>query len=283
MRILITGSSGRIGAAIAEQLSANHEVTGIDVAPGKWTQHLMSIEDRDAVFRRVRGVNSIIHTASLHHPQLTTHSRQSFVSTNITGTLNMLEAAVQAGVQRFVYTSTTSVYGFAMVPHEEAVWVTENLAPQPRDIYDTTKITAEELCRNIAASTGMPTICLRVSRFFAQSPELQALYRLYRGVDVRDAARSHILALANHDTTFDIFNISARTPFLKSDLPLLLHDPVSVLQKRAPQVIEAFAQRQWKLPTRIDRVYVTEKAEQHLGYQPRYGFDEYLEELDHQK
>ncbi len=282
MRILVTGSSGHLGAAIAEQLSMSHEPIGIDLLPGRWTQHVVSIADRDAVFQVVSGVDSIVHTASLHQPQVATHAKQSFIDTNITGTLNLLEAAVQAQVQRFVYTSTTSLYGFAMVPREEAVWVTEDLVPCPRDIYDITKITAEELCRTIASSTGMPTLCLRVSRFFAQTPELQALYRLYRGVDVRDAAAAHVLAVTNQEYAFDIMNISAHSPFRKSDLPLLLSDAASVLCKRVPHVVEVFAQHGWELPTTIDRVYVIEKAERCLGYQPVYGFDELIQELDQQ-
>lgn len=280
MRVLVTGSSGHLGAAVAEQLSTSHEPIGIDLVPGRWTQRVMSIADRAAVFEVVREVDAIIHTASLHQPHVATHSRQAFVDTNITGTLNLLEAAIQNGVQRFVYSSTTSLYGEAMVPTGEAVWVTEELVPRPRDIYDITKIAAEELCRNIALNTGMSTLCLRVSRFFAQTPRLQALYRLYRGVDVRDAAAAHVLALTMHGIPFDIMNISARSPFRKSDLLLLLHNAPAVLQARVPHVVEAFARHNWELPASIDRVYIIEKAERLLGYRPVYGFDEFIEEIE---
>jgi UDP-glucose 4-epimerase len=276
MRILVTGSSGQLGATIAEQLSHAHEPLGIDIVPGKWTQQVMSTTDRTAIFQVVKMVDAIIHTASLHHPHLETHARQAFIDTNISGTLNLLEAAIDAKtIRRFVYTSTTSVYGRAMVPAHEAVWVTEELPPQPRDIYDISKLAAEELCRDIALSTGMPTLCLRVARFFAQTPELLALYRLYRGVDVRDAAAAHVLAATGQEEmSFEIMNISAHSPFLKSDLPMLLHDAASVLQARVPHVVETFARHGWQLPGTIDRVYVTEKAERLLGYRPVYGFDE---------
>ena len=280
MRVLVTGSSGQLGATVAEQTSADHELVGIDLVPGRWTRHMMSITDRVAVFEVIREVDAIIHTASLHQPHVTTHSRQAFIDTNITGTLNLLEAAAQNGVQRFVYSSTTSLYGEAMVPTREAVWVTEELVPRPRDIYDITKIAAEELCRDIAFSTGMSMLCLRVSRFFAQTPRLQALYRLYRGVDVRDAAAAHALALTMQSTPFDIINISARSPFRKSDLPMLLHSAPDVLQERFPHVVEAFARHNWELPASIDRVYVIDKAERLLGYRPVYGFDEFMDEVD---
>ena len=82
MRVLVTGSSGQLGATIAEQLSAGHEPVSIDLVAGKWTQHVMSITDRAAVFQVVGGIDAIIHTASLHHPHLTTHSRQAFAERN---------------------------------------------------------------------------------------------------------------------------------------------------------------------------------------------------------
>src|SRR5947208_12250654 len=136
MRILITGSSGQLGAAIAQQLSPDHELVGIDMVPGKWTRHVININERETLFYLAKGMDVIIHIASLHHPQLATHSQQAFIDTNVTGTLNLLEAGRQAGIQRFVYTSTTSLYGHAMVSPNKAVWVTEDLQPRPRDIYD---------------------------------------------------------------------------------------------------------------------------------------------------
>ncbi|WP_126598288.1 NAD-dependent epimerase/dehydratase family protein [Dictyobacter aurantiacus] len=278
MRILITGSSGHLGAAIAEQLTQEHQPIGLDLTSGRWTRYVGDITERELIWRAVRGVDAIIHTASLHQPQMATHSRQQFITSNISGTLNLLEAAVQHGVSRFVYTSTTSLYGRALEPRDKAVWVSEDLAPQPRDIYDITKIAAEELCRDIALSTGLAVTCLRVARFFAQTPRLQALYRLYRGVDVRDAARAHVLAVNSQGGAFDILNISASSPFQQSDLSLLLSDPAVVLRRRTPHVVEAFAQRGWPLPTSIDRVYDITRAKHHLGYQSIYGFDECLRE-----
>lgn len=66
------------------------------------------------------GVDAVIHTATLHKPHIATHARQDFVDTNITGTLNLLEGAAAAGVTSFVYTSTTSTFGRALVPPQGA-------------------------------------------------------------------------------------------------------------------------------------------------------------------
>jgi nucleoside-diphosphate-sugar epimerase len=98
MRILITGSSGYLGSAIAQLLSINHEPIGIDIAPGRWTQRIVDITDRSLVGKLVRGMDAIIHTASLHQPHLATHSSRQFLAVNVTGTLNLLAGVIHARV-----------------------------------------------------------------------------------------------------------------------------------------------------------------------------------------
>jgi len=279
MRILITGSSGQLGAEIARQLSTEHQIVGLDLLPGEWTTQAGSVTDRDLIFALAQKADAIIHTASLHARHLLAGaSKQAFIETNISGTLHLLEAAVQSGIRRFVYTSTTSVYGFALVPTDKAVWVTEDLMPRPRDIYDITKLAAEELCRHFALAQGLPCICLRTSRFYPEPPERLAAYRLYRGADVRDVAAAHALAVTNQEITFDLFNISARSPLQAEDMSALWRDAPSVLMERVPGIEARYAARGWALPAQIDRVYVTARAEQHLGYRPRYNFEEYMQD-----
>jgi UDP-glucose 4-epimerase len=173
--------------------------------------------------------------------------------------------------------SSMSVYGFALVPPDTAVWVAEDLTPRPRDIYDITKLAAEELCRHFALAQGLPCICLRTSRFYPEPPERLATYRLYRGTDVRDVAAAHALAVTNQEITFDLFNISARSPLQAGDMPALWRDAPSVLTQRVSHIEAMYAARGWALPAQIDRVYVIARAEQRLGYQPRYNFEEYTQ------
>jgi UDP-glucose 4-epimerase len=80
------------------------------------------------------GVGTVFHPATLHKPHVATHGRQEFVDVNVTGTLNLLEGAVAAAVESFVFTSTTSVYGDALAPPvgAPAVWVTEEVTPVPK-------------------------------------------------------------------------------------------------------------------------------------------------------
>ncbi len=172
---------------------------------------------------------------------------------------------------------STSVYGFALVPTDRAVWVTEDLTPRPRDIYDITKLAAEELCRHFALAQGLPAICLRTARFFPEPPEQIATYRLYRGVDVRDVAAAHVLAVTNQKIAFDLFNIAARSPLHQADTPALWRDAPTVLKERVSGIEALYAARGWALPQQIDRVYVIARAAQRLGYQLRYNFGEYMQ------
>jgi UDP-glucose 4-epimerase len=280
MRVLVTGSSGRLGAEAARQLAPTEVALGVDVLPGAWTTQVGNITDAGLIADLMRGADVVIHTASLHAPHVGRRSMQDFIDTNITGTLRLLEAASAAGVRRFVYTSTTSVYGAALTPErEEAVWVTEEVTPRPRDIYDITKLAAEELCRLFARERHLPTICLRVARFFEQTPRLMAAYRLYRGADTRDIAAAHVLAARNQEIAFDIFTIAARSPFRREDARELLTDAPAVIHRYYPDAEAVFRAQGWALPDSIDRVYVTEKAERLLGYAPQHNFAETLDEL----
>jgi UDP-glucose 4-epimerase len=279
MRVLVTGSSGQLGREIIRQLAGRHETVGVDVLPGEGTDVVASMTDRAAMFALAHDKDAIIHTASLHAPHVPLRSKQEFIETNVAGTLHLLEAAVAAHVRRFVYTSTTSLYGYALVPTDRAVWVTEELALRPRDIYDISKRAAEDLCRHAAEAQGLPTICLRTGRFYAEGPEQVAIHRLYRGADVRDIAAAHVVALTNADIHFDLFNIAARSPFTQEDLSELLRDAPAVIRRYFPEAEAIFARRGWRLPQTIDRVYVIERAEGLLGYRPRWSFRELLDEL----
>ncbi|HEY8141015.1 MAG TPA: NAD(P)-dependent oxidoreductase [Kofleriaceae bacterium] len=271
MRVLVTGSSGQLGGEICRQLAAaGHRATGLDRVAGSETTALGDVADRALVARLVAAVDAVVHTASLHAPHVATRSKADFIDTNVTGALVMLEAAAAAGHRRFVYTSTTSVFGAAMVPQGSAVWVTEELTPEPRDIYDLTKLSAEALCRLVAAESGMAVTILRTSRFYDEGPERMAIHRLYRGGDVRDIAAAHLLALARDEVGCELFIVSGRSPFRPSDAGELMRDARAVIRRALPDAERWFSGRGWSLPERIDRVYDIARAERLLGYRPRF-------------
>ncbi|MGD5630945.1 NAD(P)-dependent oxidoreductase, partial [Xanthomonas citri pv. citri] len=152
-----------------------------DLKPSLFSDAVGSIIDPDFVRRQMAGVTAVIHTATLHKPHVATHSKQDFIDTNVTGTLNLLEAAVAAGVRSFVFTSTTSAFGSQLRPEagQAAVWVTEDLPPVPKNIYGTTKLMAENLCELFLRERGLPVVILRTSRFFPEDDDDPAMRSTY--------------------------------------------------------------------------------------------------------
>jgi nucleoside-diphosphate-sugar epimerase len=200
----------------------------------------------------------------------------------VDGTKCLLDAAVNYNIGRFVMTSTTSVYGCTTRAKGEAIWVTEELAPNPEDVYDETKLEAEDLCRE-AARSGLSTAVLRVSRCFPEREDLLAFYRLYRGVDRRDVAEGHLVAASRVESGFELFNLSSVSPFKCGDCEKLWIDPWGVIDERLPSARDTFDRMGWRLRRRIDRVYVIEKMVRKLGFSPRYDFEAFVADLPHKQ
>ena len=298
MSILVTGSAGHLGEAMLRQLRAQGAAAlGVDIVDSPYTDHVGSIMDRGFVAEAMRGARCVLHAATLHKPHVATHSRQDFVDANITGTLNLLEEARLQGVSAFVFTSSTSVFGRALTPPigAPAVWVSEDLAPQPKNIYGVTKLAAEEMCRLFHQKYGLPCIVLRASRFFPEEDddrEKRAAYSddnakanefLYRRVDLEDAAEAHFLALDRAgEIGFGTFIVSATTPFQREDLARLRRDAPAVVRRYADYEAE-YARRGWRMFPSLDRVYDNAKARAELGWRPRYDFAAVLDLLRQDK
>lgn len=280
MKIFVAGTSGRVGRAIHVRLSHQHEVVGFDRAPSSTAEVIGDLGDEALVDKTLQGADAIIHTAALHAPHVGLLPDSEFERINVAATCALYQAAQRHGVKHFVFTSTTALYGRAATPADAAGWVTEDLAPQPKSIYHRTKLAAEDGLKSAAEQGGPPVTILRMSRCFPEPAPLMAAYRLHRGVDARDVASAHELALKPFDKPHRTYVISGATPFLQEDAVALLRDAPSVLKKRAPQLVEAFMHRGWPLPRSIDRVYASARAESELGWQPRYGFEEVLDMYD---
>jgi len=295
MRVLVTGSSGHLGEALVRSLrDSGDQVVGLDILDSQFTTHIGSIVDRDFVRECMGGVRIVFHPATLHKPHVVTHSPQSFVDTNLTGTLNLLQEAVAAGVESFIFTSTTSVFGDALVPPAgaSAAWVTEDVTPLPKNIYGVTKAAAEDLCRLFHRKHRLPCVVLRTSRFFPEEDdnrEMREAYTdenlkvneyLFRRVDLEDAVSAHLVAAKRARAIgFGRYIISASTPFLQEDVVDLRTDAPRVVAKRVPGYEAEYHRRGWRMVPGIDRVYVNERARQELGWRPRYDFSLMIERL----
>ena len=295
MKVLVTGSAGHLGEGLARTLRTLHyEVIGIDILASQFTTHVGSVTDRDFVKNCLDGVKAVFHTATLHKPHVATHSMQEFVDTNITGTLNLLQESVAAGIEAFVFTSTTSVFGDALEPQEgsPAAWITEDVTPVPKNIYGVTKAAAEDLCQLFYRNHGLSCIVLRTSRFFPEEDDnrsvrnaytddnLKANEFLFRRVELEDAVSAHILAAKRAKAIgFGKYIISATTPFVKGHATYLRTNALWVVQGLVPEYVQEYGRRGWKMFGGIDRVYVNDRARKDLGWQPVYDFRYIIERL----
>jgi UDP-glucose 4-epimerase len=294
MKYLVTGSSGHLGEALVRVLRArNADFVSVDVNPGAFTQRTGSIVDRGFVAASMKGVNAVLHAATLHKPHVATHSRREFVDTNITGTLNLLDAARTEGVSAFVFTSTTSAFGDALTPPlgGPAAWITEDVVPHSKNIYGVTKLAAEDLCWLAHRRDRLPCIILRTSRFFPEEQDnaaMRATYStenaqtnefLHRRVDIEDVVSAHLLAAERAaDIGFARYIVSATTPFGESDLVELQANAPSVVRRNVA-FDDTYARLGWSMYPSIDRVYVNRLAREELGWRPVHDFATVLDRV----
>lgn len=173
MKVLVTGADGFIGSHLTEALvRSGYDVRAFvlynsfgswgwldQCAPdvkGRFEVFSGDIRDPHGVKQAMRGCDAVLHLAALIAIPYSYHSPDTYVDTNIKGTLNILQAARELGVQRLVHTSTSEVYGTArFVP------ITESHPLQGQSPYSASKIGADQLAYSFFASFDLPVVIAR--------------------------------------------------------------------------------------------------------------------------
>ena len=220
MVIAITGAAGRVGGfVVAEMVQSGHEVIAVDlnepVVEGA-TFRLADIEDRDALAAAFAGCDAIVHLAAIAEEGLAPPDVMFRV--NAQGTVNCLEAAVAAGVKRFVYASSEAVLGFAYRTHDfkpDYFPIDEDHPLRPQDSYGMSKVAAEEACRAYARKGLLETVCIRPCYCWGtelgeeaiesiRNPELH-FSSLWVYIHLRDISRLYRLACEHPDIDHETF------------------------------------------------------------------------------
>ena len=303
MRILVTGGAGFIGSQLVENLlAAGHEVAILDDFNDFYDPQIKRANIADfakdvAVYRAdlrdnasVRNVFRrdkyaiIAHLAaragvrpSIQHPQL-------YYDTNVTGTLHLLEAARVTGVERFIFASSSSVYGASKaIPFSEDQHLTQTLSP-----YGATKIAGEFLCSTYSHLYQLRVVALRYFTVYGprQRPDLaihQFTRRIYAGqpIDqfgdgttrrdytyIDDIIQGTMAALDYEGPLFDIFNLGESETIPLKDLISAIEN---TLEKKAK--INRLPEQSGDMPLTCADI---SKARKLLGYNPTTRFSDGL-------
>jgi NAD dependent epimerase/dehydratase len=216
-KVLVTGADGFIGSHLTEALVRS----GYDVrafvfynsfnswgwldgcAPdvkGRFEAFAGDIRDPSGVRRAMTDCDAVLHLAALIAIPFSYHSPQSYVDTNVKGTLNVLEAARDAGTAKVVHTSTSEVYGTA-----RSVPITEGHPLHGQSPYSATKIGADQLALSFHASFGTPVAVVRPFNTYGPRQSARAVIP---SIIVQIAAGSREIRLGALHPTRDFSHVS---------------------------------------------------------------------------
>jgi len=303
MRILITGGAGFIGSHLAEKLlERGHEVVILDDFNDFYDPqikhanisgfakdvsiHHVDLRDSESVrnvFHREK-FDAIAHLAARAGVRPSIQQPRLYYDTNVTGTLHLLEAAHVTGVERFVFASSSSVYGASKtIPFSEDQSLTQTLSP-----YGATKIAGEFLCSTYSHLYQMRVVALRYFTVYGarQRPDLaihQFARRIYAGLPIDqfgdgttrrdytyidDIIQGTMAALDYKGPLYDIFNLGESETIRLKDLISAIEN---ALGKKAK--INRLPEQPGDMPLTCADI---SKARQLLGYNPTTKLSEGL-------
>lgn len=230
MKYVVVGGAGFIGSHIVDALvGQSHEVLVVDnLSTGK-REYVnpaarLVFEDISApgpeFVDQLRGADGIFHTAALARVPRSIEDPVGTHQANVTGTLNVLKAAVDAGVRRVVYSSSSSVYG-----EQPTKVMVEAMSPNPVNPYACQKWMGEIYCRIFSQVWGLETVCLRYFNVYGPRQVMEGAYKLVIGVFLEQRSKGESLTInGDGEQTRDFTHIS---DVARANLAAMASDRVS--------------------------------------------------------
>jgi dTDP-glucose 4,6-dehydratase len=300
MRVLVTGGAGFIGSHYVRQVLsgayptlADAEVVVLDALTYAGNEENLApvadnprysfvkgdIRDPGTVLGVMSGIDMVVHFAAETHVDRSILGAAAFVMTNVLGTQVLLQAAVDAGVGRFVHVSTDEVYGSI----ETGSWTEDHLL-EPNSPYSAAKASAELMARSYYRTYGLPVVVTRCSNNYGPYQFPEKVIPLFvtnlldgkqvplygDGLNVRDWLHvdDHcrgIQLVADGGTPGEAYNIGGGTELTNRELTTLLLDAVGVGEEMVREVEDRMGH---------DRRYSVDitKINTELGYEPQVSF-----------
>jgi nucleoside-diphosphate-sugar epimerase len=297
---LVTGGAGFIGSHLCEQLlGCGHAVRVLDNFSTGKPENLAAVRDRIEVHegdirdvaacrKACEGVDYVFHLAALASVPLSVENPFLTNEINVTGTLNILWAARDAGAKRLVFASSTSVYG-----DNPELPKREEMSGTPLSPYALSKLLGEKTCQSFSKVYGLSTVCLRYFNVYGPRQDPKSQYaaavpifisRMVAGerptiygdgeqtrdfVFVLDIAQANILAAETPDVTGEIFNIASEGSLT-----------INALARTINEVLGSSLEPAYEPPRQGDILHSAadiERARERLAFRPLYDFRRGLE------
>lgn len=299
MKILVTGADGFIGSHLTETLvRAGFDIRAFvlynsfnswgwldhchDELKGKFEVFAGDIRDPHGVRAALKGCDAVLHLAALIAIPYSYHSPDTYVETNIKGTLNILQAARDLGLSKVIHTSTSEVYGTA-----KFVPITEEHPLQGQSPYSASKIGADQMAMSFYSSFGTPVCIVRPFNTYGPRQSARAVIptiitQIANGKRqiklgavsptrdfnfVADTVAGFIAALNSEQGVGEVINVG-------SNFEVSIGDTARVIAETMEVAIEIITDEQRIRPEKseVERLWAAnEKARNLLNWQPRYG------------
>lgn len=300
-KVLVTGAGGFIGSHLAEELvRQGAEVTAfvhyngagrwgwLDDSPlaSEMRIHAGDIADNESVKEAVQGQDTLFHLAALIAIPYSYSAPRSYVRTNVEGTLNVLQAAREAGTRRVIHTSTSETYGTAIT-----VPIAETHPLQGQSPYSASKIGADMMAESYQRSFGVPVVTVRPFNTFGPRQSARAVIptiisQLCNGPEVKlgsltptrdlnyvaNTVEGFLAAAGPDEAVGEVVNLGSNREISIGDLAALIAETMG---KPIQIVTDGLRVRPGN--SEVERLLAdSSKAKRLLGWEPRVSLEEGL-------